>query len=276
MEISIPKAEDWEYFLRWATDEGWRVPSREIDLHRSTFQGNSFVLKDIETPVGFISATLHEKSGWIGNLIVSPDYRRKELGTLLFDHAVDVLKLKGAKTIWLTASSMGRPLYEKKGFEALDGIVRWVCTVPDFEDSQATGSEKGASSEVDALLDGDAATWGESRRGLLQALAQGGTVFSYGETRALLQEGEDFMVMGPWVSKDLCPRENRLLLTSVLAAAGKGKEIVADLLESSPVSQLLAAAGFSSQGRSDLMVLGSAEEVDLGSLVSLASLGSMG
>jgi hypothetical protein len=83
-------------------------------------------------------------------------------------------------------------------------------------------------------------------------------------------------VLGPWISAERCPRENRRLLLAVLGAAAERTELVTDVIESSPLQSLLRAAGFTRQGRCDLMVRGSATGVRLSQMVSLASLGSMG
>jgi len=83
-------------------------------------------------------------------------------------------------------------------------------------------------------------------------------------------------ILGPWYSPNLCPRANRRLLQQALAVADPTREIVADLLASSPLRQLLAGAGLSPAGMNLLMVRGSHSAVDLRMLVTLASLGSMG
>jgi len=111
---------------------------------------------------------------------------------------------------------------------------------------------------------------------MLSLLAREGEVFAFGNTAALLQAGDGLQVLGPWFSPDLCPRENRHLLLAVLGAAAERTEVVTDVIESSPLQSLLRAAGFTRQGRCDLMVRGSTAGVRLTQTVSLASLGSMG
>jgi hypothetical protein len=227
------------------------------------------VLRRGEEVFGFVTAVAHERSGWVGNLIVPRDCRGRGYGALLFDHAVTVLERQGVASIWLTASPLGRPLYEKKGFAAVDGIVRWTLKAEG-------GSLADGRTEAGRLLAGDARVWGESRDRLLSPLAGEGQVFACGGTVALLQDGDGMQVLGPWVSADLCPRENRRLLLAILGAAAERTELVTDVVESSPLQSMLRAAGFARQGRCDLMVRGSAAGVRLSQLVSLASLGSMG
>lgn len=270
MEIVSPAGEDWELFLGLARAEGWRVPLQEVELYRRVLAESAFVLRHGEEVCGFVTAVCHGRSGWIGNLIVSGPYRRRGLGALLFDYAADVLRRRGARSLWLTASFQGRPLYERRGFRVLDTITRWVL--------QAEGGAlfEGREGEWSVLLSGDYSVWGESRSLLLEALLPGGQIFSFGGTAALLQSGDRLQVLGPWISQELCPRENRKLIMAVLATAPSGREIVCDVPASSPVQALLHAAGFQPQGSCALMACGEIDEVNLTPLVSLASLGSMG
>jgi GNAT superfamily N-acetyltransferase len=271
MEIISPTDTDWQVFLALARAEGWRVPKNELALYLGPLTGSAFVLRRGEEVLGFGTAVAHEKSGWVGNLIVPPDCRGLGYGALLFDHAVDVLERQGVASIWLSASAQGRPLYEKKGFAVIDGVVRWTLT------AEGSGPAEGGKTDMARLLAADAQVWGESRDRLLAPLARGGEVFACGRTVALLQGGDGMQVLGPWISPDLCPRENRHLLLAVLGgAAAERAELVTDMIESSPLQSLLQAAGFNRQGRCDLMVKGQSRGVQLANLVALASLGSMG
>ena len=93
---------------------------------------------------------------------------------------------------------------------------------------------------------------------------------------ALLQPGPGVQVLGPWLGGDGASQDHRRLLLSVLAAAEDRGEVVTDVLASSPVNGLLAAAGFRTAGECALMARGPTEAVDRRRLVALASLGSMG
>ncbi|HXV21379.1 MAG TPA: GNAT family N-acetyltransferase [Desulfuromonadales bacterium] len=270
MEIMAPTDADWQVFLALARAEGWRVPKSELALFRGPLAGSAFVLRRGEDVLGFVTAVAHEKSGWIGNLIVPGTCRGRGYGALLFDHAVDVLERLGVASIWLTASPSGRPLYEKKGFAVIDGVVRWTLKA-----EGGSLAEEGKT-DIAGLLAGDVQVWGESRNRLLSPLARAGEVFACGRTVALLQGGQGMQVLGPWISAECCPRENRRLLLAVLGAAAERTELVTDAIESSPLQSLLRAAGFTRQGRCDLMVRGETGGVRLADLVSLASLGSMG
>jgi GNAT superfamily N-acetyltransferase len=271
MQILHPTDSDWQLFLALARQEGWRVPAQELALFCGPLADCAFVLRADGEALGFVTAVAHEKSGWIGNLLVPARHRGRGYGGRLFSHACEVLDRRGARGLWLTASPLGRPIYEKQGFRVVDGVRRWTRR------ADAAVAEAGEEAGLEALLEADARAWGESRRSLLETLAaEGGRVVACGGTAALLQGGEGMRVVGPWASAELCPRENRRVLTALLAAARPGEELVADVLVSSPVAMLLTAAGFAPAGFNDLMLKGEAGGADLSRLVSLASLGSMG
>ena len=126
LEIVSPTAADWQVFLALARDAGWRVPKNELALYRGPLAGSAFVLRAGEEVRGFVTAVAHEKSGWIGNLIVPADCRGRGYGALLFEHAVAVRERQGVDQIWLTASPAGRPLYDRMGFAVVDGRNNFV------------------------------------------------------------------------------------------------------------------------------------------------------
>ena len=48
------------------------------------------------------------------------------------DHAIKSLRARG---VWLTASELGRPLYERRGFCVIDGVERWAREGKAVDDS---------------------------------------------------------------------------------------------------------------------------------------------
>ena len=270
---ATPSVHDWEVFREWAAREGWRVPEQELALYRKELADSAFVLRDGDDPLGFVTVCRQQQSAWIGNLLVDAAQRGKGFGRRLFEHAVEVLSVRGVATLWLTASADGRLLYERYGFCEAGRVERWVWSgighVRETTDLAGNG-------RLCALVQADAAAWGDSRAGLLMLLARGGQIFSAGSTLALLQPGESLQVLGPWVSADLCPRSNRTVLNMVLQAFAGTGEIAVDVVGETPVRLLLHAAGFRRTGETVLMMRGEAGTAKLGKVVALASLGSMG
>jgi N-acetylglutamate synthase-like GNAT family acetyltransferase len=270
--IRQPKPADWEIFYGLAAEEGWRVPQVERQLLMGPWSDYAQVLEVDSNFAGLVTAVGHEQSGWIGNLIVPAHLRGRGYGGRLFLAALDDLADRSISKVWLTASAQGQPLYEKSGFVAVDRVERWVSMSREMTCSSV---ESGTTTEK-TLRDGDRMAWGENRSVLLDHLLEHGQPFACDDSVALLQKGPDMQMIGPWYSQNGCPRASRLLLQGLLAAADPSIEIVADLLASSPLRQLLAAAGFERIGETALMVHGEQHVTNLGMMVSLASLGSLG
>lgn len=67
--------------------------------------------------VGFGMFFLFEEFAWLGWILVHPDFRKKGIGTTITHHLIDSASEKGAKGFVLTATDMGKPIYEKIGFK---------------------------------------------------------------------------------------------------------------------------------------------------------------
>jgi GNAT superfamily N-acetyltransferase len=65
------------------------------------------------------------RSGWIGAVGVRPAARRRGIATALTESAISWLHARGAATISLYATELGRPLYEQLGFVAEGNTVAW-------------------------------------------------------------------------------------------------------------------------------------------------------
>lgn len=66
-----------------------------------------------------VMPTYHNVSGnkaYIMNMYTNPDYRRMGIATKTLELLVGDAKEKGIKSIFLEATDMGRPFYEKFGF----------------------------------------------------------------------------------------------------------------------------------------------------------------
>ena len=54
--------------------------------------------------------------GYVTNVYTAPEHRRKGLSKMLLEKILEDARSRGIKKIWLGASKLGRPLYEKLGF----------------------------------------------------------------------------------------------------------------------------------------------------------------
>ncbi len=73
--------------------------------------------------VGCANGILNGRVGWLGNIIVLPEYRGHGLGTALTQFLVDYFFTKGCITQILIATSMGEPIYRKIGFRRVADYI---------------------------------------------------------------------------------------------------------------------------------------------------------
>jgi predicted GNAT family N-acyltransferase len=269
--IRTSTASDWDDFFRLAEDEGWRISPAERRLFQGPWADSARTLEADGCLSGFVTAVAHQRSGWIGNLIVPSSLRGRGYGRRLFTEAVTMLDEQRMESLWLTASEQGRPLYEQFGFNVIDQIERWVR-----KGSEPKGKETTTSPGNTLLSAADQAAWGEDREELLAVLATVGQTFADEDSVIFFQNTGDLQILGPWYSRNLHPTANRALLAQALAASHPKNRLVVDLIASSPLRPLLAEVGFTATGRSELMVRGERSSVQLSRMVSLASLGSVG
>jgi GNAT superfamily N-acetyltransferase len=69
-------------------------------------------------------------TGWIGALGVLPRARRQGVGEALTRAAIEWLEARGARTVLLYATDMGRPVYERIGFTREAPARAWRGTPP--------------------------------------------------------------------------------------------------------------------------------------------------
>jgi GNAT superfamily N-acetyltransferase len=260
-------AGDWQIFRTLAQQEGWRVPQQELALHRQGGCSRAWALRGDDTTIGLVTGVLHQHSAWIGNLIIAPAERGRGYGVALFEHIVKELRAAGATTLWLTASAQGAPLYAARGFHSVGQIERWVR-------HEGGRGEKGSLAAGINGIRSDTAIWDDDRSALLRHLESTGSWLQQGESLALLQRGVDLQIIGPWYgSRQL--QDDVELLTRLVALATPQQELVIDLVADSGRQDLLATAGFTSGGSTELMVAGPTQ-VQWSRLLALATLGSCG
>jgi GNAT superfamily N-acetyltransferase len=271
-----PGVDDWREFMHAAAGEGWRVPATEIELFCGPLADSAIALRCGGLFLGLITLVNHGHSAWVGNLIVPKACRGRGHGQHLLDQAILLLEQQKTRSIWLTASESGFPLYLRRGFEIVGQVDRWVRP----KVSRAGGisclqyGEEPKHRNV-ALRDADQAVWGEPRA-LLNYLLPKGRLLVCGASVALLQREPGLQILGPWFGESSDAAERRRLLALAAETANIEEEFVIDLRTGSLPPQVLQDAGFVLQGRTRLMARGDVSGIDLNRLVSFASLGSMG
>lgn len=189
-------------------------------------------------------ASYGDRVGWIGMVLVDPDYRRRGYGSAVFERALDFGLDAGLDTIGLDATDAGRRVYDDYGFERTIGIDRWSgeLELPEgwsHEDSTRV-------SDVETLIGYDSAHIGVDRRGLLSHLldSKGVTAIrvpadSRPKGFAFVRPGRERPQIGPIVCED--PESLKRLLAAIDHRV-EG-EIILDVLDRDRITEVLSTAG---------------------------------
>jgi GNAT superfamily N-acetyltransferase len=140
-----------------------------VEFPRSGEHGEVLVAAADGTIVGAACCESFGATGWIGALGVAPGARKAGLGTSLTQAATEWLRGRGARTVLLFATEMGRPVYERLGFIAEGFATAW-------RGSAGSGPQRVAlrtlrEEDRPALAAADAAATGERRDAVLTALS---------------------------------------------------------------------------------------------------------
>jgi predicted N-acetyltransferase YhbS len=142
--------------------------SRLVAFPRTSPHGDVIVADGAHEPAGAVCCVSFGASGWIGALGVAPEARRHGLGRGLTEAAIERLRERGARTVLLFATDMGRPLYERLGFAAEGGATAWRGAAGHAPG--AVGVRRLRESDRPALEALDRAATGEDRTRLLGVL----------------------------------------------------------------------------------------------------------
>ncbi len=269
-------------FLALAEAEGWICGRWEFEFLLRSFPQGCFVCRDGEKTLAYITSVSYGESGWIGNLLVRPDVRKRGLGRTLMERAVSELLSRGVQTIWLTASAQGSGLYRQLGFVEIDEVKRWSRTTNRRAASAATPRDMApaafnpvepAEFDIDPAAELDRVGWGDRRDSLLQVSFARGELYRNSDGFLCCQRWDGGTQIGPW--SGMADSQAAELLDGALVNAER--KILLDVPSGNrAAAAVLEARGFEVKGSNLLMYLGAKPCYRPETIYALASMGSMG
>lgn len=91
---------------------------------------HSIILSNRESVYGTGNVIFNDNVGWLGNIIVSQNMRRKGFGEKITKYLVGKLKSNGCETQLLIATKLGEPVYKKLGFYKISEYLCFDSIVP--------------------------------------------------------------------------------------------------------------------------------------------------
>jgi ribosomal protein S18 acetylase RimI-like enzyme len=154
-------------------------------------------------PVGIGIATSYGESGFIGELIVHPDYRGRGIGATMLKHAINYLHRRGAMTIYLDGVPNAVPLYERYGFRKVCRSLRFTGKTNSVPHTTVRPL---LASDLPAVYTLDRQEFGADRSsflayrlqnypGLCKVMVDGEHICGF----ILGRRGEGWIAAGPWV-----------------------------------------------------------------------------
>lgn len=141
-----------------------------LDFYRTSPGGRLVVACRHDRVTGVAYSVSFGRTGWLGNVAVDPGARGQGIGTAVSAAAIDWLRQAGVATVLLTATELGRPVYERLGFTD-DGVRYGIWLLePPPRTAAGAGPGTGPGRIADALrLDAEAT--GEDRGAYLRTFA---------------------------------------------------------------------------------------------------------
>lgn len=208
------------------------------------------------------ATTIHygNRFGWIGMVLVHPDFRRLGIGTQLLHRAIGRLKACNVKSIKLDATPMGKNVYVPLGFVAEYELSRYEGTPA--APNPAADRDVVALSEAEfaAVIELDAQAFGSERSAVLHALASRNPELCFavrdgnGVAGFLIARlGATAVQIGPWIARDPVTAL-RLLHACFRQVSGR---VFVDVVEpNAAASDLIRRQGFTVQRTLTRMYLG--------------------
>jgi ribosomal protein S18 acetylase RimI-like enzyme len=182
---------------------------------------------------GVGSGIVYGPMGFVGNMIVAEQHRRRGVGSVILKAVVDFLEGAGCVRLELNATSDGRPLYERHGFRSTGtSLSAGVPRTTPLRLDTAVDIRPGTNADLEAVAAYDRPRFGGDRRRVLHEAAS--------DTAALLliaeREAEiagygvlrsDAGRIGPFVADE--PSVAATLLSEVFARSPEAADLRVNL-----------------------------------------------
>lgn len=203
--------------------------------------------------VATTTAVTYGDVAWIGMVLVAPGHRGNGHATRLFTHALE--SLGDDIAVGLDATDMGRPLYQKYGFESATPITRFSGTLPTGRNPDACSIHP--DSRLEEVVELDSAACGHQRRALLERLASEPDTIGVVHDNADILRGYAFLRPGrtAWQVGPLVAETDRVLqeLLTTLGTYADDAEVIIDAPGPDIPKSILGNAGLTASRVLDRM-----------------------
>lgn len=127
--------------------------------------------------IGTGAIIVHEEVAWLAHIIVSPNHRNKGIGRFITKTLIELAQNKNCSTLYLIATDLGAPVYEKLGFETESDYLFFKDLKGQNISSLSSYIVPFHAEHETAILQMDREVSGENRKTHLEEHAPHGFVF---------------------------------------------------------------------------------------------------
>lgn len=169
--------QDFEFAVRLTDTEGWNFIEDDFKFMTELEPEGCFVLFANSERIGIVTSISFGRIGWLGNLIVKEEFRKRGAGALLVKRVIKYLTSKKVETIGLYAYTDTIPFYKKLGFKN-DSEFLVLNGKASFSPVEANPLEA-RKEDFQKIIDYDCYCFGASRKKLLEAILRDGNNLCY-------------------------------------------------------------------------------------------------
>ena len=253
MRLRLMTEDDIAAGMRLKELAGWNQTEADWKRFLAASGGGCFVAEVEGVACGTAATIVYSgRFAWVGMVLVDPVHRGQGIGTTLLEKCIEHLDLLRVPCIKLDATPLGKPIYEKFGFEAEYELERWTLKRAGTDSAAGIRAEIGEAMPVplfEFILKADGEAFGADRSAILRSVNEDEPRFTDGLWNAGGMEGYAFGRrgsfadhLGPWIAKDEGTGER--LLDQFLAHSTR-ETVVTDCSAANPLARkLLRARGF--------------------------------
>jgi ribosomal protein S18 acetylase RimI-like enzyme len=203
IKIRAMRRSELDFCVACVTGEGWLSETRyTFETFFAYDPDGCLIAEKAGKPVGMIVATAYHECGFLGELIVLPEYRGHGIGGRLMKQAMDYLRGRGCRSLYLDGDTPAVPLYERLGFKTICRSLRFLGEVTP---SQTQSVQMMSAADLDRVLEIDRAAFGADRSFFLRRrfehfphLCLSSVVNGNVSGFILGQPGHGVVTVGPW------------------------------------------------------------------------------
>jgi len=152
---------DIDFAFEMTSKEKWHSESKIELLSFFEYDRHGCFIAEVDgKKAGICIATAYTQNGFIGELIVSPKFRKNGIGSALMQKAILFLQVKNIKNIYLDGVVNAIPLYKKLGFHE---ICRSLRLFGEIEPSICPSVSEISEQDLPEILNIDRNSFNEDR-----------------------------------------------------------------------------------------------------------------